>query len=95
MLTTDDIIGAATNVNKGKGILYNTGNSITSVALPSAGVSNTFVKCTYTSAGAISLDFDTTTYLPTTTKYAISSSVGGSATTAVDLAGGAKGNILY
>lgn len=95
VLTTNDIIAAANNINKGKGILYNSGDSTTAVALPSAGTTNAFVKCTYTSAGAISLAFDTTTYLPTTTKYAASSSVGGSATTAVDLAGGALGNILY
>lgn len=95
VLTTDDIIAAATNVNKGKGILYNSGDGITAVALPSAGTTNAFVKCTYTSAGALSLAFDTNTYLVSTTKYAASSSVGGAATTAVDLTGGAKGNILY
>jgi len=95
VLTTDDVIAAATNVNKGKGILYNSADSITAVALPSAGTTNAFVKCTYTSAGALSLAFDTNTYLVSTTKYAASSSVGGAATTAVDLTGGAKGNILY
>jgi len=95
VLTTDDIIAAATNVNKGKGILYNSGDGITAVALPSAGTTNAFVKCTYTSAGVLSLTFDPNTYLVSTTKYAASSSVGGAATTAVDLTGGVKGNILY
>jgi len=84
MLTTDDIIGAATNVNKGKGILYNTGDSITNVALPNAGISNAFVRCTYTTAGALSLAFTTTT-------YAGSSSDGGAASAAVKLNGGGAG----
>lgn len=88
MLTTDDIIGAATNVNKGKGILYNTGDSITNVALPDAGVSNAFVRCTYTTAGALSLAFTTTT-------YAGSSSDGGAASAAVKLNGGGAGQIVY
>lgn len=94
-LTTDQIVGAATNVNKRKGILYNTSPSITDAALPTAGVSNTFVKCTYTSAGVLSLDFDTNTYLPTSTLYAASTSVGGNATRANNLANGVLGNIPY
>lgn len=94
-MTKDQIAALATNINKGTGLLYNSGASTTAVAAPTAGTSNAFAKVTYTSAGAFTIAFDTTTYLPTTTKYALSSSVGGSAITAVDLAGGVKGNILY
>jgi hypothetical protein len=84
VLTVDDVIAAATNVNKGKGILYNSGDRITAVALPSAGTTSAFVRCTYTSAGALSLAF-------TTTNYAGSSSDGGAANAAVKLNGGGAG----
>ena len=88
VLTTNDIIASATNVNKGKGILYNSGDGITAVALPSAAATNAFVRCTYTSAGALSLAF-------TTTNYAGSSSDGGAANAAVKLNGGGAGQIVY
>ena len=89
MLTTDDIVAAAINVNKGKGILYNTGSSITDVALPGPGTSNAFVRCTYTAAGVLSLAF-------TTTNYAGSSSGdGGAANSANTVNGGGAGQIVY
>jgi hypothetical protein len=94
-MTKDEVVGIATNINKGTGVLFNSAASTTAVAAPSAGTSNAFVKCTYTSAGVLSLAFDTTTYLPSTTKYALSSSVGGNAKLADAVAGGAKGKILY
>ena len=88
VLTTDQIVASATNINKGKGILYNSGDGITAVALPSADTTNAFVRCTYTSAGALSLAF-------TTTNYAGSSSDGGAANAAVKLNGGGAGQIVY
>lgn len=88
ILTVDDVIAAATNVNKGKGVLYNSGDRITAVALPTAGTTSAFVRCTYTSEGVLSLAF-------TTTNYAGSSSDGGAANAAVKLNGGGAGQLVY
>lgn len=94
-MSKDEVVGIATNMNKSAGVLFNSAANTTAVAAPSAGTSNAFVKCSYTSAGVLSLAFDTTTYLPSTTKYALSGSVGGNAKLADAVAGGAKGKILY
>lgn len=94
-MSKDEVVGIATNMNKSAGVLFNSAANTTTVAAPSAGTSNAFVKCSYTSAGVLSLAFDATTYLPSTTKYALSGSVGGNALLANAVAGGAKGQILY
>lgn len=94
-MTKDEVVGIATNMNKSAGILYNSATNTTAAAAPSTGTSGAFVKCTYTSAGVLSLTFDTTTYLPSTTPYALGESVGGNAKKATAVAGGSTGNILY
>jgi len=94
-MSKDEVTGLAVNISKGVGVLYNSAANTTAVAAPTANGTSNFIKCTYTSAGAFSISFDTTTYLPSTTKYAVSSAVGGDATYAVDVKGGAKGNLLY
>ena len=93
-MSKNAVIEIATNVSKGPGILYNSAENTTAVGKPESGTNGAFVKCSY-SSGTVSLSFDTSTYLTTSTKYAASASTGGDATKATNVAGGAKGKILY
>lgn len=94
-LTKDEVTHLATNIDKGPGILYNSGTNTTNVSTPTQGDANYFIKCNYNSAGAFSVSFDAGSYLASTTPYALSGSVGGSALKAIDITDGSKGNILY
>ena len=93
-MSKDEVTGLAVNISKGVGVLYNSAANTTAVAAPAVNGTSNFVKCTYTSAGAFSISFDTTTYLPSTTAYAEGDS-NKYAKKALDIVGGAKGNLLY
>jgi len=94
-MTKSEVAALATNIYKGKGLLYNSSPNVTSVALPASAVTDAIVRCTYNSSGDLSFSFDTTAYLPTSTTYANSGSVAGDALRALALSNGTAYSIPY
>lgn len=94
-MTKSEVAALATNIYKGKGLLYNGSPNVTSAVLPASAVTDAIVRCTYNSSGDISFSFDTTAYLPTSTTYANSGSVAGDALRALALSNGTAYSIPY